>query len=360
MNRKQTRSGMTMLELIVSIPTATVLIGAMAMCVTVMMRARSQDDIIFNRTYNLSKPLNQIASDLKLATSHVSSSTSHLEFVVPDRNGDGLPEQMRYEWGGTTGAYANKILWKYNNSPLSILFEDIGQFSLQMNHTTASSVVPNHLRTEVAVIKSLDAYPDGVFQEQVINSANHLGQYFIPDIPGTGKRWDLGAIRIMAKSADSNTDGVLQIRVMRCDTLTRLPASPILAEIRIEEWRLGSSYQWLDLPIAPITWQTQGTPLCLTIGYASGTGDIAKIQFLENGTGMPSNTNLLTSNNGGLSWTASNSSQGLRFYAFGFYDGYTGNRKFLRSVDLRLGSALATQQRLETSILLQTVPEVPQ
>jgi hypothetical protein len=359
MTRKQSRSGMTILELVVSIPTATVLIGAMAMCVTVMMRARSQDDILFDRTYNLSKALNQIASDVKLATSHVSSSPSHLEFVVPDRNGDGLPEQMRYEWGGTTGANANRILWKYNTSPLSILFEDVGQFSLQMNHTTASSVVPNHLRAEVALLKSLDACPDGVFREQIVNSANHIGQYFVPDILGTGNRWDLGAIRIMAKSADSNTDGVLQIRVMQCDALTRLPTTPILAEIKIEEWRLGSYYQWLDLPIAPISWQAQGKPLCLTIGYASGTGDIAKIQFLENGTGMPSNTNLLTSNNGGLSWTASDSSRGLRFYAFGFYDGYTGNRKFLQSVDLRLGSALSTEQRLETSILLQAVPEVP-
>ena len=359
MTRKQSRSGMTMLELVVSIPTATVLIGVMAMCVTVMMRARSQDDMLFDRTYNLSKALNQMASDMKLATSHVSSSASHLEFVVPDRNGDGLPEQMRYEWGGTSGVNANSILWKYNTSPLSILFEDVGQFSLQMNHTVAATAVPNHLRSEVAVLKSLDAYPDGVFREQIINSASHVGQYFIPDVPGLGKRWDLGAIRIMAKAADSNTDGVLQIRVMRGDTLTRQPTATILAEIRIEEWRLGRSYQWLDLPIAPIAWQAQGIPLCLTIGYASGTGDIAKIQFLENGTGMPSNTNLLTSTNGGLSWTASNSSRGLRFYAFGFYDGYTGNRKFLQSIDLRLGSALATPQRLETSILLQAVPEIP-
>ena len=359
MTRKQSRSGMTILELVVSIPTATVLIGAMAMCVTVMMRARSQDDMLFDRTYNLSKALNQMASDIELATSHVSSSATHMEFVVPDRNGDGLPEQMRYEWGGTTGVNANSILWKYNSSPLSILFEDVGQFSLQMNHTVAATAVPNHVRSEVAVLKSLDAYPNGVFREQVINSGSHIGQYFIPDVPGTGNRWDLGAIRIMAKAADSNTDGVLQIRVMRGDTLTRQPTAPILADIKIEEWRLGSSYQWLDLPVAPIAWQAQGIPLCLTIGYASGTGNIAKILFLENGTGMPSNANLLTSTNGGLSWTASNSSRGMRFYAFGFYDGYTGNRKFLRSIDLRLGSALSTAQRLETSILLQAVPEIP-
>lgn len=359
MKRQRSRTGMTLLELMVSLPTATILIGAMAMCVTVMMRARTQDDLLFKSTYDLSKALNYIASDVESATSHVSSSTTHLEFVVPDRNGDGLPEQMRYEWGGTTGTNANKILWKYNTSTLSVLFDDVGAFNLKMNNTFASSAVPNHLRTEVAVIKSLDAYPNGVFREHVINASNSIGQYFIPDVPGTGKRWDLGSLRIMARAADSNTDGVLQIRVMRSDTSTRLPIEPNLADIRIEEWRLGSTYQWIDLPIAPVAWQAQGTPLCITIGYAGGTGDVARVQYLENGAGMPSNSNLVSSSNGGSSWTGSDSSRGLRFYAFGFYDGYIGSRKFLSSVELQLGSARSNQQRLETSIRLQAGPEIP-
>ena len=120
-----------MLELLVTLPTATVLIGAMGMSVTIMLRAKSQDDSLFRSAYDLSNVASQIAFDLKSAVSHVSSSSTHIEFVVPDRNGDGLPEQMRYEWGGTAGVNANKILWKFNQEPLSVLFGDVGSFNLQ-------------------------------------------------------------------------------------------------------------------------------------------------------------------------------------------------------------------------------------
>ncbi len=358
MNLSRRRTGVSLLELMATLPTATILIGAMASCITIMMRAKSQDDTLFRSTYDLSNAATQMASDIESAVAHVSSSTTHVEFVVPDRNGDGLPEQMRYEWGGATGGNANKILWKYNQEPIAVLFDDVAAFNLQTNTVSVPATVPNHLRSDVAVLKSINAFPSGVFREQAINASNHIGQYFIPDLTGSGIKWDLGSIRIMVRAADANTDGILCIRVMKSDA-TRLPIAPILAEVKIAEWRLGTSYQWLDIPISPISWQTQSTPLCITLGYGGGTGDVASVQFLENGTGMPANANLVTSSNGGTTWTASAGTQGLRFYAFGLYDGYTGQRKFLSSVDLKLGSSRSILQKIETSVRMPASPEIP-
>ncbi len=359
MKSNQRRSGVTMLELMVTLPTATILVGAMALCITIMMRAKSQDDNLFRSTYDLSVAASQIASDLESAVSHVSSSATHIEFVVPDRNGDGLPEQMRYEWGGATGGNANKILWKYNQDPLAVLFDDVGSFNLLKATASAPASVSNHLLSETAVLKSINAFPDCVFREQVINASNPIGQYFIPDVPGSGIKWDLGSLRIMVRAADANADGILCIRVMRSDTTTKLPIAPILAEVKVAEARLGTSYQWLDIPISPISWQSQGVPLCITLGYGGGTGDVALVQTVENGTGMPANANLVTSIDGGTTWTASNVTRGLRFYAYGFYDGYTGQRAFLSSVDLKLGSSRTTTQKLETSVRLPASPEIP-
>jgi len=130
MNKILSRDGLTLLELVVALPTATILIGAMSMCVTIMMRAKSQDDNLFRGSYDLSSAATQIASDIESAVSHVSSSTTHIEVVVPDRDGDRLPEQIRYEWGSTSGPNANKILWKYNQNPLAVIFDEVGAFSL--------------------------------------------------------------------------------------------------------------------------------------------------------------------------------------------------------------------------------------
>jgi len=359
MNRIQRRRGLSAIEMMVALPTATVLIGAMSMCVTVMMRAKSQDDNLFRGSYDLSAAATQIASDIQSATSFVSSSTTHMEFVVPDRDGDRLPEQIRYEWGGTSGTNANKILWKYNQNPIAIRFDDVGAFSLESSNVLASSSTPNHLRSEVAIVKSSDAFVNGIFCEQVINASNAVGQYFIPDIPSTSGRWDFGAISIMVSAADTNLDGVLRVRVTRADSTTRLPVSPILAEVNIEEWRLGNSYQWLAIPLGSINWQAPGSPLCITLTYAGGTGEVARVQFVENGLGMPSDANLVSSSDGGTSWTASSNTRDLRFYAYGFYGGYTGQRKFLSNVDLKLTSSRNVLKKIETSIRLPSGPEIP-
>jgi hypothetical protein len=359
MSRSERRNGLSLLEMMVTLPTATVLIGAMSMCVTIMMRAKSQDDTLFRGSYDLSTAVTQIASDIESAVSLVSSSATHIEFVVPDRNGDRLPEQMRYEWGGSSGPNANKIFWKYNQNPLAILFDDVGAFQLQTNFTFAPSLVPNHFLTETAVLKSSDAFANGLFLDQVINSTNGIGQYFIPDIPINSNRWDLGSIRLMLCAADANKDGLLRIRITQANSATRIPTSTVLAELQIEEWRLGENYQWIDIPFAPISWQSRGTPLCITLTYAGGTGDVVRAQFVENGVDMPSNANLITSINGGTTWTASGNTRDLRFYAYGFYDGSISRRKYLTSVDLQLTSSRAGLQRLETSIRLPSGPEIP-
>jgi hypothetical protein len=359
MSASHRRRGVTLLELMVSLPTATILIGAMAACITIMMRAKSQDDTLFRSAYDLSKAAAQIASDLESATAHVSSSANHIEFVVPDRNGDGLPEQMRYEWGGSVGANANKILWKYNQQPLEVLFEEVGEFSLQKNTALVPITLSNHLLSERAVLKTVNAFPGAAFREQVINANNSIGQYFIPDITSSGVKWDLGAVRIMVRAADANQDGILCVRIMRSDTTSKLPILPILAEVKIAESRLGASYQWLDIPIAPVSWQSQGTPLCMTLSYGGGSGDVAFVQFVENGTGMPSNANLVTSADGGATWSASSNARGLRFYAYGLYDGFVGQRAFLSRVDLKLGSSRLTTRKIETSARLLALPEIP-
>lgn len=353
------RAGFTVLELLVSLPAATVLIGSMAMCVTIMMRAKSQDETLFRSTYDLGNAATQIASDIESAVSVVSSSATHIEFVVPDRDADGLPEQMRYEWGGATGVNANRILWKYNQSVLTVLFDDVGAFGLQMNTVLASSSVPNHLIAESALLKSIDAYPSGVFREQVINANDNVGEYFVPDVTGFGTKWDLGAVRIMVRAADSNTDGVLRVRVMRGNTITKLPIAPILAEVNIAEWRLGTNYQWLDIPIAPVSLQSTNTPLCITLSSGGGTGNVARVQFIENGVGMPTDSNMVSSSNGGTSWMSSGSTKELRLYALGFYDGYVGQREFLSSVDIKLASSRSNQQKIETAIQTPNGPEIP-
>ena len=352
------RRGVTFLEMMITLPTATVLIGAMAFSITIMMRSKSQDDLLYRNTLGLTNAASQIASDVESATAFVSTSTSHIEFVVPDRDGDKLPEQIRYEFGGSTGVNANTILCKYNQQSSKQMFSDISAMTISCIRSAASSNAPNQALSEVVTLRSLDAISNGVFKELKINATNAIGEYFVPTVPTVGAKWDLGAIRLMIRSVDSNMDGVIRIRVTASDS-TKLPIAPVFADLTISESVLSPNYQWLDVPIAPISRKTQGTPLCITISHAGGPGDVAAIQYIECSTGMPANANLLTSTNGGTSWTASNDTRDMRFYAYGYYDGYTGQRTFWNRLDLQLQSAGASSQRVETSVRVPAMPETP-
>jgi hypothetical protein len=359
MKSRRKPAGISTLEMLITLPTATVLIGAMASCVTIMMRAKSQDDTLFRGVNDLAVAADRIASDLELATSHVSSSATHIEFVVPDRNDDSLPEQIRYEWGGVSGLNAHQILIKYNQEPRATLFEGVNAFSFSNRLVSVPASVPNHERGNVAVLQAMDAYPDELFRDRVINATSAIGQYFVPPVPGSGTKWDLGELRLMVRAADANVDGILKVCIMRGNTATRLPIAPVLAEVRIPEWRLGPSYQWIDIPIAPICQQAQGTPLCIVLAYGGGTGNVAQVQFIENGTGMPPTSNLVTSSDGGTIWTTGGSTRGLRFYAYGLYDGYTSQRRFLSSVDIKVGSLWSNNAKIERTVRLLATPEIP-
>ena len=347
------RAGISLLELVVSLPSSAMLIGCLGLCIGLMMKAKTQDENLFQTGYQLAETMSRISSDLESATSIVSISPDRVEFTVPDRNDDGLPEQIKYEWTSVTSS----ILWSTNNGPPAALFDDVGLFELTPRSTAVSATVPCHQFSEVAILKRIDAVPGCVYKEQVINASNAIGQYIIPDLSVASARWDLGKLRLMAKSAGGSQDGVLRVRVTGANS-SRTPSSTIHAEINISESSLGPSYRWLSIPIAPISWQNANTPLCVTLSSGGGTGDVAYVQYLECPTGMPTNANLLTSANGGSSWTASNGTRGLRHYAYGFFDDYDGKRQFLTSIDLRLVSASNSSSTTETSIRLLAKPEL--
>ena len=353
-----TRRGISFVDLVVSLPATAMLIGCLGLCIGLMMKAKTQDENLFQSSYQLTETLSRISTDLELATSIASISSDQVEFTVPDRDGDGLPEQIKYQWANAASANPNTLLWSMNGGIQTVLFEDIGGFLLTPRSTVVSGLVPCHQLSEVAILKRLDSLPDCSYKESAISASKVYAQYFIPDLNTANALWDLGKLRLMVKSAGGTQDGILRVRVTG-SSLSQTPSTTIYAEIDILESSLGPNYRWLTIPIAPISRQIASTPLCVTLSSAGGTGDIAYVQSFKSTSNMPANCSFLSSTNGGASWSNPDPSSGIRLYAYGFYDGYTGSRQFLTSLDLRLVSARNSTIIAETSIRMQTQPELP-
>lgn len=75
----------------------------------------------------------RIASDLRLARTFTERSATAVAFTVPDRDGDGLDEALRYEWTGIAG---DPVTLTYNGSDHLVVAPSVQEFALAYDVTT--------------------------------------------------------------------------------------------------------------------------------------------------------------------------------------------------------------------------------
>ncbi|MBT3201555.1 MAG: hypothetical protein HN350_16760 [Phycisphaerales bacterium] len=71
--------------------------------------------------------IDEISTDLNLAESFSERTSTAVTFSVPDRNGDGQPETIRYSWSATPG---DSIMRAYNGGAEVAIADDVRHFSL--------------------------------------------------------------------------------------------------------------------------------------------------------------------------------------------------------------------------------------
>lgn len=83
--------------------TSTLLLAGMASSLYVASRGLDIADEATATASGTARALDQITRDLQHATRFIERTSTAMTFTVPDRNGDGLPETIRYAWGGVNG-----------------------------------------------------------------------------------------------------------------------------------------------------------------------------------------------------------------------------------------------------------------
>ncbi|GAB5407270.1 MAG: hypothetical protein Aurels2KO_55010 [Aureliella sp.] len=105
--------------MIVASVSATTLVAGLASSIFIISRAFDDADGITVRNLDAVFAVDEILTDMQFATSFTERTTTSVEFRVPDRDGDGSKETIRYAWSGTAGDPLTKA---YNGSaPVSVL-----------------------------------------------------------------------------------------------------------------------------------------------------------------------------------------------------------------------------------------------
>jgi hypothetical protein len=114
-----------------------VLVAGLASAMMLTLKTLPTDATAAAENNRASRVLSQLADDLQHATNFTEQAASAVTFTVPDRDGDGKAETLRYSWNGTAG---QSLKYQYNTTTAVDIATNVQTFNLaKLNRTIAAA-----------------------------------------------------------------------------------------------------------------------------------------------------------------------------------------------------------------------------
>jgi prepilin-type N-terminal cleavage/methylation domain-containing protein len=306
-------AGFTLVELLVSIAMISVLSVAMASAVLVASRAVGKGDTSVMRSAVTGDVVARIEAEIRLATGFAERSANAVTFQIPDRNGDGVEETIRYAWSGVSGAPLTRV---YNGAAPEVVAEDVRDFDLNYLVQSIKPAGPNAVEGEEVLLISHEDAPGGNTRPYAVDWDHWCAQYFRPTLPANAVAWRVTRVQFMARQDRSPPDGTIALYVTSANEDEK-PAYPVLEEVRISEAALATQTAWVEASLSSVKDVDPSQGLCVVIAYRSGTRAVAVVEYEERGNPMTPNTHWMTTGNRGYSFTEPNVTQDMVIRVYG-------------------------------------------
>jgi hypothetical protein len=294
----------------------------------------------------------RIAAEVQYATAVTVHTEKCIEFVLPDRNGDGNPDTVRYEWSGAGG---DPLTCTWNKGAARAVLMDVRQFQLACDLRIVSRQEPSGNESGEALLASNDATTD--LSDYAIKNGQVGGQYFKPDLPADALSWKITRVKFKAKSAGASK-GVTSVRLYEA-TAGGLPGDSLLGEQVLDESTLPKSYLWQEFTFADAGGLKPDKGACLVLAWVSDAQSCS-VEYRNKNAAAP-NTVLLKSTNQGVTWSQQ-AGQSLQFYVYGTVTAAgtptVQNTCYLKGVSLLLRVGKEPAAAVRTCVSLLNCPEV--
>ncbi len=309
-------SAYTLIEAMVSLVVVSTIMGATVSTMVVASRAVGGGTSGgLAKISESNEVAGQIASELSLALSFSERSDTVVAFTVPDRDSDGQPESIRYEWSGVAG---DPLTRQYNGGTQATIADNVHHFSLSylLKTVPASGAGEPQESDEVILIYHDDA-AGGTLEEQPITSTQWCAQYFEPDLPDNTESWKITRVQLRVKTSGA-ADGVFAIQIRTSDS-QRKPTTTVLTETTVSESSLAASFGWVSIDIGPVANLDPSAGYCVVVKHVSGAGEAAVIEYENKGQPMNPRTHWMTTSDAGASWSNRENQKDIRFFVHGTY-----------------------------------------
>ncbi len=125
--RPAARSGLTQIEVIISTLVMSILVGTLMGMMLLACKTVDSTGVLSQRTADARDVAQQMSIDLSLANNFTERTDKAVAFTVPDRDGNGQAEAIRYAWSGAAG---DPLTREYNGQGAVVIAEDVHHLDL--------------------------------------------------------------------------------------------------------------------------------------------------------------------------------------------------------------------------------------
>ena len=313
--RKHCRGGFTLIELTVS--AAIISIVLLAVGSAIVLSARSLDAASsgsVSQTLQGRQIAEQVAADLKMAIAFTERTSTAATFSVPDRNGDGQVEYIRYAWAGAGGAITRQYT-SGANVTVGTLATSAQDFDLSW---ATKSVGPPAAPTEVESAEEVLIFHNGAAGSNIktfaVSTTAFPGQYFKPTLPANTVSWKITKLKLMlARNGSAIT--TLQVQVRTADA-SQKPTTTVLSTASVSAVSLSSTAGYVDVPMNSLSGLDPAQACCIVLkAPASPSPALLSWDNASADSGMYYST----SADSGATWTTPTGTSAMQFYVYGTY-----------------------------------------
>ena len=186
-------SAFTLIEMVVSLSIISVVFLAMGSVMVLASKAVPDPKAATGQALDAAELLQQISSELEVATSVSIATDKGISFTVPDRDGDGDDESIVYLWGGVAGS---TLVRQYNGGAVTTLAPNVYEFSL--TYDTVMVPQPDAL-SESAEVELISYNSILSLQDGHVHDDAWWAQYFKPSLPAEAAQWAVKRVKFLAR-----------------------------------------------------------------------------------------------------------------------------------------------------------------
>jgi prepilin-type N-terminal cleavage/methylation domain-containing protein len=131
--------GFTLVEMVVTVAVMSVIMLGVGSAMIIAGHAVPDAGNPAAASIAAAQVADQITTELQYATAINSYTANVIEFRVADRDGNDVPETIRYAWSGTPG---DPLTRQYNSAAPVTMLDDVHEFTLAYDLTTTTTETP--------------------------------------------------------------------------------------------------------------------------------------------------------------------------------------------------------------------------